>query len=170
MWMFVIVLFWCMLLFCVGICCFMWMFVIVLFWCMLLFCVGICFCGCLVRKDMDVIEHERLSNITLRHKIKLKNSTFIAVLHFSHSRVFNNEHNSYQYNESDTAPSLHSLAHSRVFNNEHNTFQYNESDTAPSLHRLAHSRVFNNEHNSHQYNESDTAPSLHRLAHSSLQQ
>ena len=44
---------------------------------------------------MDVIEHERLSNITLRHKIKLKNSTFIAVLHFSHSKVFNNEQNSY---------------------------------------------------------------------------
>jgi hypothetical protein len=27
-----------------------------------------------VRKDMDVNEHERLSNITLRHSLKLKNS------------------------------------------------------------------------------------------------
>ena len=36
----------------------------------------------LIRKDMDVNEHERLSKITLRHKLKLKNSTFIAVLHF----------------------------------------------------------------------------------------
>jgi hypothetical protein len=58
------------------------------------------------------------------------------------SVVFNNEHNSYQYNESDTAPSLHRLAHSRVFNNEHNSYQYNESDTAPSLHSLAHSSVY----------------------------
>ena len=39
----------------------------------------------IVRKDMDVNEHERLSNITCRHKLKLKkrNSTLIAVLHFS---------------------------------------------------------------------------------------
>jgi hypothetical protein len=36
----------------------------------------------LIRKDMDVNEHERLSNITLRHKLKLSNSAFIAVLHF----------------------------------------------------------------------------------------
>ena len=58
-----------------------------------------------------------------------------------------------------------------VFNNEHNSYQYNESDTAPSLHRLAHSRVFNNEHNSYQYNESDTAPSLHKFSsQQSLQQ
>jgi hypothetical protein len=27
-----------------------------------------------VRKDMDVNEHERLSNITLRHKLKKRNS------------------------------------------------------------------------------------------------
>jgi len=44
----------------------------------------------LVRKDMVVNEHERLSNITLRHKFKQRCSTFIAVLHFSHRRVFNN--------------------------------------------------------------------------------
>jgi len=31
---------------------------------------------------MDVNEHERLSNTTLRHKLKLRNSAFIAVLHF----------------------------------------------------------------------------------------
>jgi hypothetical protein len=32
---------------------------------------------------MDVNEHERLSNITLRHKLKQRNSAFIAVLHFT---------------------------------------------------------------------------------------
>ena len=32
---------------------------------------------------------------TLRHKLKLRNSTFIAVLHFSHSSTSNNEHKSY---------------------------------------------------------------------------
>ena len=32
---------------------------------------------------MDVNKHERLSNITLRHKLKLKNSVFIAGLHFA---------------------------------------------------------------------------------------
>ena len=36
-------------------------------------------------RDVDVNEHERLSNITLRHKLKQRNSTFIAVVHFSHS-------------------------------------------------------------------------------------
>jgi hypothetical protein len=30
----------------------------------------------------DVNEHERLSNFTLRHKLKWRNSAFIAVLHF----------------------------------------------------------------------------------------
>jgi len=37
---------------------------------------------CLVRKDMDVNEHERLSNIgiTLWHKLKQRNCAFIAVL------------------------------------------------------------------------------------------
>jgi len=30
---------------------------------------------------MVVKEHERLSNITLRHKLKKKNSAFIVVLH-----------------------------------------------------------------------------------------
>ena len=29
------------------------------------------------------------------HKLKYRNSTSIAVLHFSHSRFFNNENNSY---------------------------------------------------------------------------
>ena len=39
----------------------------------------------LVRKGMDVYEHGhgRLSNITLRHILKQRNSTFIAVLPFT---------------------------------------------------------------------------------------
>ena len=37
----------------------------------------------LVRNDMDVNEHERLSNVTLRHKLKKRDSTFIAILHFT---------------------------------------------------------------------------------------
>jgi hypothetical protein len=32
---------------------------------------------------MDVNEHEGQSNFTLRQKIKLRNSAFIAVLHFT---------------------------------------------------------------------------------------
>ena len=36
----------------------------------------------LVRKDMDVNEHERLYNFTLRHKLT-SNSTFITVLYFT---------------------------------------------------------------------------------------
>ena len=32
---------------------------------------------------MDVNEHERLSKITLRQKLKKRNMTFIAVLHFT---------------------------------------------------------------------------------------
>jgi len=32
---------------------------------------------------MDVNEHARLSKIILRHKLKERNSTFIAVLHFT---------------------------------------------------------------------------------------
>ena len=39
-------------------------------------------CYKLARKDMYVNEHERLSNITLRPKLKQRNSAFIAVLHF----------------------------------------------------------------------------------------
>jgi len=35
-----------------------------------------------VRKDMNVNGHERLFYITLRHKLKSRNSAFIAVLHF----------------------------------------------------------------------------------------
>jgi len=31
---------------------------------------------------MDVNEHERLSNITLRHKLRQRNSTFITVLYY----------------------------------------------------------------------------------------
>jgi hypothetical protein len=31
---------------------------------------------------MDVNEHDRLSNVTLRYKLKYKNITFIDVLHF----------------------------------------------------------------------------------------
>ena len=33
----------------------------------------------LVRKDMDVNEHERLFNFTLQHKLKQRNSAFIAI-------------------------------------------------------------------------------------------
>jgi len=33
--------------------------------------------------EMGVNEHEILSNITLRHKFKPRNSIFIAVLHFT---------------------------------------------------------------------------------------
>ena len=48
----------------------------------------------LVRKDMCVNEHERLLNITCRHKFKQRNSTFNDVLLFIITvRVFNNEHN-----------------------------------------------------------------------------
>ena len=32
---------------------------------------------------MDVNEHERLSNISLIHKLKYQNSTFIGVQHFT---------------------------------------------------------------------------------------
>ena len=49
----------------------------------------------LVRKDMDVNEHERLSNCTHKTQTKERNRDCIAVLHFSHCRVFNNEHKSY---------------------------------------------------------------------------
>jgi hypothetical protein len=38
---------------------------------------------------MDVNEHESQSNTTLGHKLKQMNITYIAVLHFSHSTVFN---------------------------------------------------------------------------------
>ena len=37
----------------------------------------------LVRKSMDVNEHQRLSNFTLRHKCKFKNIALITVLHFT---------------------------------------------------------------------------------------
>ena len=36
-----------------------------------------------LKKDMDVNKYERLSSLTLRHKIKKRNSAFIAVLHFT---------------------------------------------------------------------------------------
>ena len=46
-----------------------------------------------VRKGMDVITQEKLSNITLRHKLKERNHAFIAVqLFHGHCR---NEQNSY---------------------------------------------------------------------------
>jgi len=32
---------------------------------------------------MDVYEHERLPNFTLRHKLNLRNRAFIAVLHLT---------------------------------------------------------------------------------------
>ena len=34
----------------------------------------------LVRKDMDLNEHERLSNIICRHKFKPKNRAFVTIL------------------------------------------------------------------------------------------
>jgi hypothetical protein len=37
----------------------------------------------LVRKDMDVHEHQRLSYLTLGHKCKFRNIALIAVLHFT---------------------------------------------------------------------------------------
>jgi hypothetical protein len=45
---------------------------------------------------MDVNEHERLSNVTLKTQIKVKKKTniFTAVLHFKVT-VVNNENNSY---------------------------------------------------------------------------
>ena len=39
-----------------------------------------------VRKDMGVNEHERLSIIALRHKLKLRTSDFIDVLHLTVTR------------------------------------------------------------------------------------
>jgi hypothetical protein len=39
--------------------------------------------------------HQRLSHIIQRTKLKYGNSAIIAVLHFSHSRVFTNKNNSY---------------------------------------------------------------------------
>jgi hypothetical protein len=38
---------------------------------------------CLVRKNMDVNGHERLSSFTNRHKFKQTNIAFIPVLHFT---------------------------------------------------------------------------------------
>ena len=51
----------------------------------------------LVRKSMDGNEHENLLNFTTpRHKTKTKEQHFYCCSTFhSHSRVFNNEHNSY---------------------------------------------------------------------------
>ena len=41
-------------------------------------------CHILVRKDMDVNQHGRLSNITLiRHKLKQRNGAFIVAIHFT---------------------------------------------------------------------------------------
>jgi hypothetical protein len=51
--------------------------------------------GQLIRKDMYINEHGRLSNITLRHK--LKEQSFNCCSSFlSYNRVFNNELN-YSY-------------------------------------------------------------------------
>jgi hypothetical protein len=37
----------------------------------------------LIRKGMDLSENERISNITIRHKLKERSSTSIAVLHLT---------------------------------------------------------------------------------------
>jgi hypothetical protein len=46
---------------------------------------------------MDVNEHERLSNITLKHKLMQRNSSFIDIVPFtvSYSRGFKNKHSTY---------------------------------------------------------------------------
>ena len=47
----------------------------------------------LVRNKKDVNEHERLSNITLKHKSKQRNITYIDVVHFAVQDDMNvNEH------------------------------------------------------------------------------
>jgi hypothetical protein len=47
----------------------------------------------LVRNKNDVNEHERLSNITLKHKSKQRNIASIAVLHFAvEVDMYVNEH------------------------------------------------------------------------------
>ena len=47
----------------------------------------------LVRNKKDVNEHERLSNITLKHKSKQRNIASIAVLHFAvEVDMYVNEH------------------------------------------------------------------------------
>ena len=46
---------------------------------------------------MDVNEHERLSNITLKTQIKVKEQYLYCCSTFHrHSKVFNNKHNTYQ--------------------------------------------------------------------------
>ena len=46
--------------------------------------------------DMDVNEHERLSNITLKTQIQEKEQlSYCRSTFHSHSKVFNNENNSY---------------------------------------------------------------------------
>jgi hypothetical protein len=42
----------------------------------------------LVRKDMDVNEHERLTNITLRYKIKVKEQLVVRIDILSHYKLF----------------------------------------------------------------------------------
>jgi hypothetical protein len=50
----------------------------------------------LVKMDMDVNEHERLSNITLKTQIQVKEQCFYGCSAFnSHSGIYNNEQNSY---------------------------------------------------------------------------
>jgi len=55
---------------------------------------------------LDVKEHDRLFNITLKHNFKQRNITFIDMLHFSHSRIFNNEKNSYPKISVKRSPSV----------------------------------------------------------------
>jgi len=42
--------------------------------------------------DMGVNEHERHPTLHLDFKSKQRNNDFIAVLHFSHGSIINNEH------------------------------------------------------------------------------
>jgi hypothetical protein len=47
-------------------------------------------------EDMDVNEHERISNVTLKTQFKVKEWCFYSCsVFYSHSRVFNNVHSSY---------------------------------------------------------------------------
>ena len=59
-----------------------------------------------VRKDTDVNEYERLSNITLRCTLKERNSTFIAVLYFTVTEASSKMSITHAQNESEKLPRL----------------------------------------------------------------
>jgi len=49
-----------------------------------------------VRKDVDVNEHERLSNFTLGHKLNKETALLLLSTVHSHRQIFNNGQNSYR--------------------------------------------------------------------------